>query len=191
MPKSDYDGSPATREYFLRSRRLGFRLWSDADIDLAIGLWGDPDVTRLIGGPFSSEQVKARLAREIATLREHGMQYWPVFLLATGEHVGCCGLRPYRAEDRVYELGFHIRKAHWGRGYGQEAGRAVIGYAFKTLKATALFAGHHPANEASGRLLLKLGFEYTHDEYYAATGLNHPSYLLRAGGKRKGAPIER
>jgi RimJ/RimL family protein N-acetyltransferase len=181
MLARDHHSSAGTRGYFLRSKRLGFRPWSDADIDLAIGLWGDPDVTQFIGGPFSSEQVKERLAREIATLREHGIQYWPVFLLATGEHAGCCGLRPYRAEDGVYELGFHIRKALWGRGYAQEAARAVIGYAFETLGAAALFAGHNPANEASRWLLMKMGFEYTHDEYYAATGLYHPSYLLRAG----------
>jgi hypothetical protein len=29
-------------------------------------------------------------------------------------------------------------------------------------------------------LLEKLGFHYTHDEYYSATGLDHPSYLLTA-----------
>jgi len=26
--------------------------------------------------------------------------------------------------------------------------------------------------------LKKLGFAYSHDEYYAPTGLKHPSYLL-------------
>jgi ribosomal-protein-alanine N-acetyltransferase len=181
MPKPDHNDSPATREYFLRSQQLGFGLWSEADIDLAINLWGDPDVTRFIGGPFSSKQARERLAGEITTQRKHGVQYWPVFLLVTGEHLGCCGLRPYRAEDGVYELGFHIKKAQWGRGYAQEAARAVIGYAFKVLGAAAIFAGHHPANEASRRLLMKLGFEYTHDEYYTPTGLYHPSYLLRAG----------
>jgi len=125
--------------------------------------------------------VCERLAREIATLREHGIQYWPIFLLSTGEHVGCCGLRPYKVAERVHELGFHIRRAHWQQGYAQEAAQAVIAHAFDALGATALFAGHNPANESSRQLLLKLGFQCTHEEYYAPTGLNHPSYLLRAG----------
>jgi RimJ/RimL family protein N-acetyltransferase len=166
--------------YFLRTRRLGFRRWSENDFDLAQALWGDPEVTRLIGGPFSSEQVRQRLSREIVSFNEHGIQYWPIFLLATGDHVGCCGLRPYKVEDRVYELGFHVRKAHWRQGYALEAARTVIDYAFAALAATALFAGHNPANEPSRDLLLKLGFQYTHDEYYPPTGLQHPSYLLRA-----------
>jgi [ribosomal protein S5]-alanine N-acetyltransferase len=55
----------------------------------------------------------------------------------------------------------------------------VIEHAFKTLAASALFAGHNPNNHASRRLLEKLGFQYTHDELYRPTGLHHPSYLLR------------
>jgi RimJ/RimL family protein N-acetyltransferase len=175
---------PGASTYWLTSHHLGFRSWSEADLDLALALWGDAEVTRLIGGPFSREQVRARLVREMATLREHGVQYWPIFLLATGEHVGCCGLRPYRLEERVYELGVHLRQPYWGQGYAEEADRAVMGYAFGVLGAAALFAGHHPSNDASRRILLKLGFVYTHDEYYAPTGLYHPSYLLRAGASR-------
>lgn len=162
--------------FFLQTERLGFRRWSTEDLPLARALWGDPAVTRLIGGPLSRDQVQERLARERATQKSQGMQYWPLFLLATGEPIGCCGLRPYK--PTIPELGAHLKEAHWGKGYAQEAARAVIDYAFQTLGATALFAGHNPHNTASRSLLLKLGFRYTHDEHYPATGLEHPSYLL-------------
>lgn len=145
-----------------------------------MALWGDPTVTRLIGGPFSREQVQERLSREISTMRSHGVQYWPLFLLATGEHVGCCGLRPYKSEEGIYEIGVHLRKEYWGEGYAPEATIAVMEYAFNTLGVKGLFAGHNPANEASRRVLEKLGFRYTHDEYYPPTALNHPSYILTA-----------
>jgi hypothetical protein len=36
-----------------------------------------------------------------------------------------------------------------------------------------------PHNGGSGRVLEKLGFGYTHDEFMPQTGLNHPCYLLR------------
>jgi [ribosomal protein S5]-alanine N-acetyltransferase len=170
--------APEHNAYFLQSERLGFRSWSDADMDLAMALWGDPEVTRLIGGAFSRAQVQERLSGEIATMQSHGIQYWPVFLLTTGEHVGCCGLRPYKSEEGICEIGVHLRKAFWGQGFAPEATRAVIEYAFNILGVKALFAGHNPANEASRRLLEKLGFRYTHDEYYSPTGLDHPSYLL-------------
>jgi [ribosomal protein S5]-alanine N-acetyltransferase len=170
-------------DYFLTSMRIGFRRWQAVDLPLAMGLWGDPEVTRFIGGPFSAEVVRARLEKEILQMQECGLQYWPFFLLASQEHAGCAGLRPYhcepRSEARILEFGVHVRRAFWAQGLAAEASSAIIDYAFNTLGADALFAGHHPANEASRRLLLKLGFGHTHEELYAPTGLLHPSYLLR------------
>ncbi len=168
-------------DYFLKSKRLGFRCWSANDLALAMGLWGDPRVTAFIGGPFTPEKVRERLAREIQQMETHGVQYWPIFLLESHQHAGCAGLRPYRPEQKVYELGVHLCQACWGKGFAIEASRAAIRYGFDVLGAEALFAGHHPENAASRRLLSKLGFEHTHEELYPPTGLMHPSYLLRKG----------
>jgi [ribosomal protein S5]-alanine N-acetyltransferase len=168
-------------QYFLRSERLGFRLWREGDLRLATALWGDPQVTKLIDvrGKLSDEQVNELLNTHLTFQREHGIQYWPIFLLTDGECVGCCGLRPYDPTRRIYELGVHIRSAWWRHGLAKEAASAVISYAFDNLGAAALFAGHNPNNHASQGLLEKLGFEYTHHEYYDPTGLEHPSYLLK------------
>ncbi|MGA2738737.1 MAG: GNAT family N-acetyltransferase [Bryobacteraceae bacterium] len=169
----------AARAYFLTTTRLGFDLWSPADAALAQDLWGDPQVTASIGGPFSDREIGERLLREIASMTAYQAQYWPIFLLEDGGHVGCAGLRPYRLDEGIYEIGFHLRPAYWGRGLAEEAGRAVAAFAFESLAATALFAGHHPANLASSRVLAKLGFQFMNEEFYAPTGLMHPSYLLR------------
>ena len=166
-------------DYFLRSSRLGFRQWREDDLALAESLWGDARVTGLFGGPFTPAKVRERLTDEIAHQRDHGMQLWPVFLLEDGRHTGCCGLRPYRPEERISELGYHLRPEFWGLGLASEAATAVIAYAFSRLGADALFAGHHPANEASRRVLLKLGFAYTGDAIYAPSGMLEPTYLLR------------
>lgn len=171
---------PSTSEYFLKSRRLGFRLWSLPDLPPALTLWGDPEATRTIGGPFSQAQVQERLEREIAHSRSHNVQYWPVFLLADGDFAGCCGLRPYKPERQIYELGFHFRPLYWGNGFASEAAKAVITYAFGSLGLQGLFAGHPPGIAASARVLQKLGFRYTHHELYAPTRLMNPSYFLPA-----------
>jgi RimJ/RimL family protein N-acetyltransferase len=149
------------------------------DLPLALALWGDVRVTGFIGGPFSHGEIVAKLEGEIASSSAQGVQYWPLFLLRNDAHVGCAGLRPYRLDDHVYELGFHLRPLYWGRGLAAEAGQAIIALAFQRLGATALFAGHHPANAVSRRLLEKLGFAFTHEEFYAPTGLKHPFYLLK------------
>ncbi len=164
------------RTYFMKTERVGFSHWETGDTVFARSLWGDPEVTKYIcaTGVFSEEEVVKRLALEIENDRKYRIQYWPVFDLESGELVGCCGLRP-RTEG-VYEIGFHLRPAFWGKGYASEAAEVVIRYAFDTLKANALFAGHNPKNVASKHRLLSLGFTYIGDEYYAPTGLYHPSY---------------
>ena len=160
------------------TKRLEFRCWTPDDLILAVSLWGDPQVTALIGGPFPAEVVENRLSSEMSFMQEHQVQYWPIFLLENGEHAGCAGLRPYDVGQHVYELGVHLRPKFWGQGLAVEAGEAVIDYGFGPMNASAIFAGHHPRNEMSRRFLLKLGFTYTHDELYPPTGLNHPSYRL-------------
>ena len=94
--------------------------------------------------------------------------------------MGCCGLRPVPGSDDVLELGGHLRHDAWGQGYASEAARAAIEYAFTTIGVTGLIAGHHPENDASRRVLLRLGFRHTHDAYYAPTGRDHPAYALTA-----------
>lgn len=167
-------------DYFLETNRLGFRKWSVNDIDLALGLWGDFQVTKLFDGrgPLSRKQVQNRLDSEIKMFKEHAVQYWPIFNLETEKHVGCAGLRPYDFAKNILEIGFHIRSTYWRKGYAMEAAKEVMRYAFEDKNVSALFAGHNPDNIASQNLLIKLGFQYTLDELYEPTGLLHPSYLL-------------
>jgi [ribosomal protein S5]-alanine N-acetyltransferase len=176
------------RSYFMRTSRLGFSTWSADDLALGIGLWGDASVTRLIGGPFSPQWIEERLALEISNQSRYGYQYWPVFRLSDEAHVGCAGLRPVSGSEDVLELGFHLRPEYWGQGFATEASRAVIRYAFATALARALVAGHHPQNEASRRVLQRLGFRHTGDEYYAPTRLDHPTYRLTAAEFAQASP---
>ncbi|HEY2547558.1 MAG TPA: GNAT family N-acetyltransferase [Candidatus Acidoferrum sp.] len=165
--------------YFLKSERLGFRCWVEDDWPLARELWGDIEVTRFFGGPFSEEQIRARLDLEIARMKAHGSQYWPIHLLSDNEFVGCCGMRPYRPEEGIHELGFHLRPKFWGRGLAVEAACAVIDYGFEIVGAKGFSAGHHPDNVNSKKVMAKLGFRYTHDEFLPVLGIEIPYYLLR------------
>ncbi len=166
------------RPFFLSTERIGFATWLVDDLALATALWGDPLVTRFHGGAWSRQQIEARLSLEIETYQTWGVQYWPVFLKETDEHIGCCGFHVRDPPNGVWELGCHLRRAFWSKSLGREAAQAIIDYAFGTLGFKAVFAGHHPENVASQKFLELLGFRYTHDEYYPATQLMEPCYLL-------------
>jgi RimJ/RimL family protein N-acetyltransferase len=161
--------------------RLTFGTWDEDQQAHAVTLWTDPRVTRFIttGEPPTRADAVARLLAQLDLASAHGVQYWPVFHRESGDLIGCCGLRPRDPATGVWELGVHIRSSLWGRGYATEACREAIRFAFEEFGATALFAGHHPDNTASQRLLERLGFSRTHEEFYPPTGRRHPSYLLK------------
>ena len=165
--------------------RLRFRLWRGDDLKLARALWGDARVMRYLDtrGALDVAAVQQRLALEMRHQAERGYQCWPLFQ-PDGHHVGACGLKPRDDQQGVLELGFHLRPEHWGHGLGREAAGAVIAYAFAQLRASALFAGHHPENAASRLTLERLGFRYSHSELFQPTGLAHPGYLLVPSGVR-------
>lgn len=168
----------ASRPYLFESERLGFGLWTPLDVPLARQLWGDPQVTRLFGGPFSDEAILERFELQMQHYGERGIAYWPLFRLSDGEFVGCCGLKPH-PDPETLELGFHLRPAFWGQGYASEAARAVIQFAFGQLGVERLFAGHHPDNHDSKRVLVRLGFEYVGVEHFPPTDLMHLCYELK------------
>jgi RimJ/RimL family protein N-acetyltransferase len=179
--------------YFLTSERVGFRHWREDDLELAMALWGDPEVTRFIDArtPLQPEQVRARLLDEMTRQQQHGIQYWAIFLRSNHRHIGCCGLREKQPAEGVLEFGVHLRHDFWGKGLASEAGRAAVAYAFERCSATQLFAGHHPQNLGSRRMLLKLGFRHVGDEFYPPTGLEHPSYLFSPDSARSSTHADR
>jgi RimJ/RimL family protein N-acetyltransferase len=163
----------------LTTASLFLRTWEDNDFILARSLWGDPDVMALLGGPLDDAKVLENMRAEIACFDKHGVQYWPIFEKETDEFVGCCGLRPWAyTAPPGHELGFHLMKSKWGRGYAFEVAREVVNHAFETLQFSMLRAGHHPENVNSKNILLRLGFQFVDDVFYKPTGLMHPTYQL-------------
>lgn len=165
-------------QYFLTSNRIGFREWNLGDIDHAIDIWQNAEATKHTGGPLSVTKIHNRIITENRLLRLYNVQFWPMFLKDTGEFVGCCGLRPYKISDKIYELGVFIKPSLWHQGLATEAIHAVIDHAFNTMGAAGIFAGHHPENEVSKALIEHAGFSYSHDEFFEPTQLSHPSYML-------------
>ncbi|MCD6013703.1 MAG: N-acetyltransferase [Flavipsychrobacter sp.] len=167
-----------SNNYFLTTERIGFREWNLGDIEHAMTIWQDEEVTKYTGGPLSVTKIHNRLITENRLLRLYNVQYWPIFLKSTGEFIGCCGLRPYSTGEKIFEIGFYIKRSLWNKGLATEAVHAMIDYAFNSIGAAGLFSGHHPENLISKRILEHSGFTYAHDEFYEPTQLEHPSYML-------------
>jgi RimJ/RimL family protein N-acetyltransferase len=85
----------------------------------------------------------------------HGFSKWAVGERATSDVVGDCGLQ-YLDGGPGIELGFHIARSRWGRGYATEAAGACLAWAMAN-RCERVVAIVDPANGASVRVLEKIG----------------------------------
>lgn len=165
-------------ENFLQSDRLVFRKWTENDLDDARKLWGNPNIMKYISkGVHTDEQIIELLRKQVERDKETGLQYWKLHQKSDNSFAGCCGFRVYNEEQKILELGYHVAENHWGKGFATEAGKRAVEYAF-TLAVNKIFAAHHPDNQASQNVLEKLGFKFSHMEYYEPTEVYDRAYFL-------------
>ena len=62
--------------------------------------------------------------------------------------------------SRSWELGYWLGEEFWGRGIMTEAARALVDWGFQNLVCERIFAGLFAENEASERVIKKVGFIY-------------------------------
>lgn len=59
----------------------------------------------------------------------------------TGEFIGQCGLITQDIDGRLQtEVGYHIRKQYWGKGYAPEAAKKFISYGFENGQADSIIS---------------------------------------------------
>jgi len=114
---------------------------------------GDRDVARNLARvpwPYSEADAEAFLSLPQNPARPRFL----VCLRSNNQIVGGIGLDG----DEEPNLGYWIARAHWGRGYATEAGRAVLALADASLRLPQIKACHALDNPGSGAVLRKLGF---------------------------------
>jgi RimJ/RimL family protein N-acetyltransferase len=104
------------------------------------------------------EITERLVAAEVEDMAAGVAGYWAVELAADKAFLGACDLSAIDWRHRRAEVGFVLARDAWGRGYGLEAMRAVVDHA-ASLGMKRLWARTHAGNDASQRLLERLGFE--------------------------------
>lgn len=144
----------------LRTARLALRPFASTDAGNLLRVFADPEVVRYwsTGAWTDIAQAEAMIAEAQQAYRDGGLYRYAIALLDTDQLIGICNLRGFFEQNRRCELGYALARGHWGRGYAAEALEALLGHAFHELDINRIEADIDPRNEASARLLEKLGF---------------------------------
>lgn len=130
-----------TERLYLRAPRP-----SDAeDLARALDDWAIAQWIPLIPHPYAVADAQEFIAMVLAEAEE---QTWLIF-----DDEGLCGSIALGSE-----FGYWIAPRAWRRGYGTEAGSAVLRMYFQSPAAAALPSGYLLGNAPSQGLLAKLGF---------------------------------
>ena len=117
-------------------------------------------VTRYYGiDSLKNREEATRMIDSFQTMFENkrGLR-WGIILKETKEFIGTVGLNNLKTRDKKAEIGFELHPAKWRQGYMIEAVEEVLTFAFKKLGLFRMGAITFPANNASNRLLEKIGF---------------------------------
>ena len=145
----------------LETERLVLRAIDEGDAAEQFRLLNGPAVTHHLGGPKELHEIEARHAKAMALDAREGFSFLMAIEKTSGELVGHCGLKRVDSENAKnpgdMEIGWLVREDRWRRGYAREAIEAVLEWAFTRHDAPQIVALTSAANEASWRLMEKLG----------------------------------
>ncbi len=124
---------------------LVWKFRTDVEVELASG--GDPP------RPLMFQQIEGEFERQEFIFKEG------FAIEADGRYIGFCGIFGFHPTAHRCELGITIGdKEHWGRGYGRDAVRLLLDYAFRLRNVRRVWLTTHAANERALRCYRACGF---------------------------------
>jgi RimJ/RimL family protein N-acetyltransferase len=151
-------GLAKTEQLVLRTARLALRRLRAEDVDAIFAVIGDPVAMQYFPRSYTYEDAVEWIERNLRRYRNDGHGILAIVLNSTGEVIGDCGLMLQDVEgESMLEVGYHLRRDHWRRGYATEAARACMDYAFHDLGVDKVVSLIRPENTPSRRVAERNG----------------------------------
>lgn len=142
--------------------RLVLRRLTVDDAEFLLELLNEPSFLQYIGDRGVRTLDDAReyvLAGPVDSYERHGFGLYLTALKEQGVPIGICGLLKRESLEDV-DIGFAFLPKYWSRGYALESASAVMDYGRNALGLRRIVAVTAPDNDASIRVLEKLGMRF-------------------------------
>ncbi len=144
----------------LETAQFVIRALALADVAAIFDIFSDPEVTRYWGHSTmrTIDQAEEFVQHTIVGFRNRNLLEWGVTERHGDRVIGTCAFAPWSREHRRAEIGYALRRDHWGRGIMTEVLPALIRFGFESLRLHRIEADVDPRNVASIKRLEQLGF---------------------------------
>ena len=148
-----------------QTERLLIRPWARADREALWRIYADDEVTGFIPGLHlpHREGLGPRVEQLLALEYPPGQGVWAIVERATAETIGTLLLKQVPDGDGgrldEVEVGWHLARSAWGRGYATEAGAGALRYGFDVLALPSIYAIADAGNVRSLAVMERLGMK--------------------------------
>lgn len=166
----------------LETKRLILRQLTYADHAAWAAVLGDPQVMYAYEHGFSEDEVRQWLDRQQERYQKYGFGLWAAVEKSSGELIGDCGITMQEWNGReVPEIGYHLRRDKWRRGFASEAAIACREYAFQPLGFPEVFSIIRDNNFPSQHVALRNGMTVRGSfiKYYRGISMPHLVFSVR------------
>jgi len=142
----------------LETSRLLLRKFTLKDAEALELCLGDPIAMEFYPAPLDRQGVEGWIQRNLGRYERDSHGLWAMVLKDSDQVIGDCGCTVQEVEGKnEVEVGCHVRRDLWGRGYATEAARACMEYGFNKLGAKGVISMIRPPNIPSRRVAEKNG----------------------------------
>lgn len=143
----------------LDTPRLVLRPFVMEDAEAVFAFGRDPEVVRYTSWhPHQSvADAEAAVQRYLARYEADDAPNWAAVRRDTGALIGAVGFGSWHREHRRAEIGYMLARSAWGQGFMPEILRALLRYGFEEMGLHRVEAMVNVPNEASMRVLEKVG----------------------------------
>jgi len=134
----------------------------ETDVEFILQLLNEPSFVRYIGDKNvrTREDAQAYLVEgPVKSYEQKGFGLYKVELKESGQPIGISGLIKRDTLPNP-DIGFAFLPKYWNKGYAFESAAAVMSYARDVLQLDRVLAITTPDNEASAKLLGKIGLRF-------------------------------
>ena len=129
------------------------------DLPIFVRWFNDPEVRQYLAMymPMSMAEEEKWFERQLED------QDGRIFAIETedGVHIGNIGLHSFDWKNRKAFLGIVIgEREYWGQGYGSDAIRALLGFAFSEMNLHRVYLTVYDYNERAIRCYERCGFQH-------------------------------
>ena len=119
----------------IETPRLLLRNYTLDDFDALYEILSDPETMQHYPAPYDEEKTRNWITWNLDNYEKYGFGLWAVILKETGEFIGDCGITLQNIDGEILpEIGYHIHKKYWRRGFAKEAARAVRDWGFRNTQ---------------------------------------------------------